>query len=213
MIALLGWRRHLSDRRLLDCYLADRDAEGIEPRAADHLADCLACGDRFAELTSVLDDVRLMGESEAAGVFTSERLHLQQEQIADRLRMLGHIGRVIAFPAHAEGAVPATNAPVGRLTRVAAGWVAAAAAAGIFIGAGAGMLYDGNARSRPAQAVMTQPVGNPTPAPVRVDSSPLDDDALFMSELEAVRDRPRTEELMAFEALTPHTREITYFIP
>jgi hypothetical protein len=36
-------------------------------------------------------------------------------------------------------------------------------------------------------------------------------DDMFMSDLEAVLDRPQTRELVAFDALTPHVREIRDF--
>jgi hypothetical protein len=48
------------------------------------------------------------------------------------------------------------------------------------------------------------PAASPRPALV---SDPAADDA-FLSELELALDRPRTRELIAFDAFTPHVREI-----
>jgi hypothetical protein len=203
----------LSDERLFDAYLAEREGQGVNPLTAEHFADCPSCALRFAELALVLDEVRSGGESEADEVFTPERLMMQQGQIAERLRAIGHAGRVISFPTHAESSSGGVvRVPVERLSRVAAGWMAAAAGVGLFIGASVGVLYNGSVHARTQESVVVQPAASPAPAPVRTEPTLVDDDAKLMSELEAVRDRPRTEELMAFDALTPHTREINYLL-
>ena len=44
-----------------------------------------------------------------------------------------------------------------------------------------------------------------TPAAVRAVTA---DDAAFLSDLELALERPHTRELQAFDALTPHVREI-----
>ena len=44
-----------------------------------------------------------------------------------------------------------------------------------------------------------------------VNAVVADMDDMFMSDLEAVLDRPHTGELVAFDALTPHVREIRDF--
>ena len=41
---------HLRDDRLLDCYLASRHGEALDPPVAEHLTDCDACGARYEEL-------------------------------------------------------------------------------------------------------------------------------------------------------------------
>ena len=62
--------RHLSDDRLLDCYLNERDETTIDPRVAEHLTDCEPCGARYAELTRVMDTVRSEAELETDAIFT-----------------------------------------------------------------------------------------------------------------------------------------------
>jgi anti-sigma factor RsiW len=189
---------HLSDDRLLDCYLNERDETTIDPRVAEHLTDCQPCGARYAELTRVMDSVRSEAELETDAIFTPERLRLQQEQIARRIEHTNRLGRVITFPAPLAGRTMTVSA-----ARTAPRWIAAAAAAGLFVGVALGASYRWNGVPRPARDAMMARSPQLAPA-VRPDSA---DDA-FMSELEMALDRPRTRELIAIDALTPHFREI-----
>jgi anti-sigma factor RsiW len=125
--------RHLREDRLFECYLAEQDGEPLEPPAAEHLTDCPACGARYADLRRFMDTLRADADAELDDVFPAERLRAQQQQIARRIEHLGHAARVISFPGHPPGH-PAIVAP----TRVATRWVAAAAAAGLFLGIGVG---------------------------------------------------------------------------
>jgi len=113
--------RHLSDGRLLDCYLNERDETTIDPRVAEHLTDCEPCGARYAELTRVMDTVRSEAELETDAIFTPERLRLQQEQIARRIEHANRSGRVITFPAPLAGRTMTVSA-----ARTAPRWIAAA---------------------------------------------------------------------------------------
>jgi anti-sigma factor RsiW len=196
---------HLHDERLCDCYYAERAGERADPPAAEHLADCAACGVRYAEMAAFLDGLR--AEADAAGdeVFTPERLGTQQRQIAQRLEHVGCAARLLSFPKYFGGRHPDAAPP-----RVMKRWVAAAAAAGLFIGIGTGIFVESGRRAaRPASGF-----GVAGPAPVApttdgVVSSPLDAaDDQFLAELEMASDRPRTRELMPFDALTPHVREV-----
>lgn len=220
---------HLSDARLFDCHVAERGGEGIAPPAAEHLADCDACRSRYADLTRFMDTTWADADAETSAVFTPERLHQQQLEIARRLELLGHPGRVISFPSGADAAGHDTfdralQQPR-HATRVATRWTAAAAAAGLVIGVGVGIDY--NARTRAARAgsavTAVTPVTNvpgttamvPPPAlsaPAPMMASQPTDQTVFMAELEAALDRPRTRELRALDALTPHVREIQYRI-
>ena len=72
--------QHLSEERLLDCYLNERDGVTVDPRVAEHLTDCRPCGDRYADLARFMDGLRSEAETEADDVFTSERLRAQRQQ-------------------------------------------------------------------------------------------------------------------------------------
>jgi hypothetical protein len=196
---------HLSDDRLLDCYLDEREEATLDPRVAEHLTDCEPCGARYAELVRLLDTARSEAELEADAVFTSDRLRLQQQQIARRIELTNRSGRVISFPA-----------PMARRTmtvsteRTAPRWIAAAAAAGLFVGVALGASYRWSDVPRPgsARGATTARSSQMAPVAVRVNTSQIAADDAFMSELEMALDRPRTRELIAIDALTPHFREI-----
>jgi hypothetical protein len=195
---------HLSDDRLLDCYLTERD-ETIDPRIAEHLADCEPCGARYTELARFMDALHSDADLESDAAFTPERLRLQQQQIARRIEYLNRSGRVITFPAP-----PARRTMTVSSARTAPRWVAAAAAAGLFIGAALGASYRWNGAPQFAITHDATMARSPQLAPMmlRVNSSQTAADDAFLSELEMALDRPRTRELIAFDALTPHFREI-----
>ncbi len=199
---------HLQDERLFDCYLAVRSGESLDPPLAEHLTDCDACGERYAELTQFMEALSLDAAAQADAIFTPERLRAQQQQISRRLEHLGHPARVITFPGRAGSHHIGASAP-----RSARRWIAAAAAAGLFIGVGTGLLLDreaargGSVRTRTLarQALLKPPAAAVEAA--RPDVSEFYDQE-FLSDLELAGDRPRTRELLAFDALTPHVREV-----
>jgi hypothetical protein len=208
---MIGRSEHLHDDSLVECYFADRRGEALDPPSAEHLADCDACGTRYAELVTFLDDVRTASDAESDAVFTTERLRQQQEQILRRLEHASRSARVISFPGQS------LSHPIIGAGRVAPRWLAAAAAAGLFVGVAVGgtILHPGLQRSVIPMRVATSPVASsrlaPTPAvlvnaPANVIDS-IDDDA-FLMQLEFALERPHTQELQPFDALTPHVREI-----
>jgi hypothetical protein len=213
---VLNREHHLQDERLFDCYLAVRAGESLDPPDAEHLTDCDACGERYAEFTQFMEALSVEGTSEADAIFTPERLRAQQQHIARRLDHLGHPARVITFPVLAANHSLGSPAP-----RVARRWIAATAAATLFIGVG--VLLDREAarvapparvRSVARQAVLKAPEsiepGTIEPAAIEITRpDAFQPDEAFLSELELAGDRPRTHELLAFDALTPHVREIT----
>jgi hypothetical protein len=208
---MMGRPRHLHDDRLIECYLADRSGEPVDPPSADHLADCDACAARYAELAGFLTELRTEADLETDAIFTADHLRQQQDQILRRIEHLSHSARVISFP----GQTSQQN--VGATGRVAPRWLAAAAAAGLFVGVAVGgtVLQPGLRRSVPGMRVAGGQSAAarlaPTPA-VRVSNPPTDadtfDDDAFLMELEFALERPRTQELQPFDALTPHVREI-----
>jgi hypothetical protein len=209
---MMGRSNHLQDDHLVECYFADRRGEAIDPPSAEHLADCPTCGARYGELVTFLDDVRTDADAETDAVFTTERLRQQHEHVLRRLEHASRSARVISFPGQS-----GSHPMAGATGRVAPRWLAAAAAAGLFVGVAVGgtLLHPGLQRSVAPMRVATAPSSSarmaPTPAvlvngPTNViDSS--DDDA-FLTQLEFALERPHTQELQPFDALTPHVREI-----
>jgi len=211
---------HLQDDVLFDCYYAARRGETPDPPSAEHLADCDACAGRYTDLGVFLNALSEEADANVSALFPPERLREQQQEIARRLEMVGRAARVISFPGRAPGAGSA--AAQKRRTfasRRAARWVAAAAAAGLFVGVAAGTLYNFGPRfefareSRRAggNAGARQAVTSTLPSRLSsatVEKAVVDMDDMFMSDLESALDRPHTSELVAFDALTPRVRDV-----
>jgi len=198
--ALEALSRHVSEERLLDAYLAARRGERPDPPVAEHVADCSACRARYEELVQLMDLLREEGETEADAIFTPERLRQQHLQIARHIEHVGRAARIISFP---EGLVRRTI--TASTMPSAPRWVAAAAAAGLFIGVALGASYEWGARgghTLPGDMRMA-PVATRGTSPGEVAA----DDA-FLSELELALEHPHTRELRAFDAFTPHVREV-----
>lgn len=207
---MIARAHHLHDNRLFDCYLAERTGEPIDPPTAEHLADCPACAARFSELADFMDVVRAEGETEADAIFTPERLRAQQQHIARRIEHVGRHARVISFPGQfARGTMGGTT------TRTASRWIAAAAAAGLFVGLAAGAGYEWGTHARPRSSIVARDASSARPAhfaPVGTrgnNTAQIASDDAFLSDLEVALERPRTRELLAYDAFTPHVREVT----
>lgn len=166
---------------------------------------------RYAELVTFLDDMRAVSDAETDAVFTPERLRQQQEQILRRLEHASRSARVISFPGQSGGHTTVVGG------RVAPRWLAAAAAAGLFVGVAVGgtLLHPSFERSVTSMRVANNATASvrlaPSPAvlvnaPANVSDS-IDDDA-FLMQLEFALERPHTQELQPFDALTPHVREV-----
>jgi hypothetical protein len=203
---------HLEEERLFDSYLAVRGGQILDPPVAEHLTDCDACGERYAELTQFMESLNVEATAEAEAIFTPERLRAQRQQIARKLEHLGHPARVISFPGRA--ARPYVGSSTARPARR---WIAAAAAAGLFVGVGTGFFFDwerapgrrtGGVIAR--QTILTAPAGRIEDLIeiTRPDPDPSDEVRAFLSELELAGERPRIQVLSAVDALTPHVREI-----
>jgi hypothetical protein len=191
--------RHPTDDSIFEACLAARHGESPSKHVTQHLADCAACAARYDELTGMLDMLRAEGELEADAIFTPERLRHQQQQIARRIEHAGRSARVITFPGRFVGRSNAAHA-----STTGPRWVAAAAAAGLFIGVALGASYPwGGGRHANRIDARFTPVATRGTEPGDVAA----DDA-FLSELELALERPHTRELVAFDALTPHVREV-----
>ncbi len=205
---------HLHDCRLYECYFAERRGEPLDPPAAEHLADCDLCSDRYDDVTRFMTSLADRADDEIETLFPPERLRAQQRDIARRLEQIGHVARVLSFPGRFASRHMHTPA-----SRTATRWVAATAAACLLIGAAAGRFYEQETRdaARLSRAAGHQPSAVTRPvrlAPVSIVAThgtaapAVDADEYFMSDLESALDRPRTRELLAFDAMTPHVREI-----
>lgn len=196
---------HLLEERLFDCYLAARNGEAPPPAIAEHLADCGACAARYAELTSFMEDLRVDATAQADAIFTADRLRLQQQLIARRLEHVGQRARILSFPSRfVRRTMTVTSA------RPAPRWVAAAAAAGLFIGVVVGASYQYGTHGRAVQVGLRSQAGRlATPVATRGDTpGQVAADDAFLSDLEVALERPHTRELVAFDAFTPHVREV-----
>jgi hypothetical protein len=200
---------HLQEERLFDCYLAAKGGEILDPPVAEHLTDCDECGARYADLTSFMETLSMEASAEADVVFSPDRLRAQRLHISRRIEHLGHPARVITFPGRATSHHFGPSIP-----RPARRWIAAAAAAGLFVGVGTGLFLDREGRASfrhtsvatARQAILTAPVEGGLIALERPE--PFESDEAFLSELELAGERPRIRELTAVDALTPHVREV-----
>lgn len=203
---MIGRARHLHDDRLFSCYVAEQSAEQVDSAAAEHLEACAGCRARLSDLARFMDGLRADAETETDAVFTPEELRAQQQHILRRIEHLGQPARVLSFPARL---VHRHLTRVG--ARIAPRWTAAAAAAGLVIGVGVGVLFDARHLAEgPAPSAMTVARPSRATAPVIAVSGPgtaADDDA-FLSEIEAVLSGPHNQELLLFDALTPREPEI-----
>jgi len=196
---------HLQEERLFDSYLTERGGEPIDPPIAEHLADCPSCAGRYADLAAFMDALRREGDADADAFFTPDRLRLQHQQIVRRIALIGRPARVLSFPGRIVRRTIDASA-----TRTAPRWVAAAAAAGLFIGVAVGASFQWSSQPQGRQRFLTDPARAARLSPVATrGTGPADvasDDA-FLSDLEIALERPHTRELQAFDALTPHVRE------
>jgi anti-sigma factor RsiW len=200
---------HLKDEHLFECYLSARIGDAVDPRMAEHLADCRECVARFDELTSFMDASRAEADAETDEVFPAERLVAQHDRVMQRIEHVHRSARVISFPGR-EPAGPSRGS-----LHLTPRWLAAAAAAGLFIGAVVGGYF---APARLHRATQSQALSAPAVAQPRTGGSPAvlvtssqpeftDDDA-FLLQLEMALARPSTRELLPYDALTPHVRDI-----
>jgi hypothetical protein len=202
----MGRPRHLAEDHLFECYTAERAGEPLDPRSAEHLADCGECGDRYADLSRFMDGLRTEANAEADALYPAEWLDAQRHSILRRVEHLGHAARVITFP----GRLVTQQMATGIRLRVSP-WAATAAAACLFVGVAVGMFYD--ARNHAPQFAVVRPVpGSAAVQGTAGTGAPpvaIDTDA-FLSELERALGGPQTPELMTLDVLSPHVREIVF---
>ena len=201
---------HVKDSRLFASYVDERAGEPLDPRVVDHLATCAECAGRFQEMAAMMNELRESADAEADAVFSPARLEDQRQQILRRLEQVNRPARVISFPGRD---APADARHAGLM---APRWVAAAAAAGLFIGFAVGG-YLGPERLRRARSSSFTQSAPPAMSVQRVSSTPAirvgttqpepaDDDA-FLIELETALVR-HARELQPFDAMTPYVSDV-----
>jgi hypothetical protein len=185
---------HLTDDRLIDVCL-DRAPSAAEQQ---HLSGCDTCRQRHASLVRVLDDASGVASAEADVLFTEERLSRQRAHILQRVEQESRHGQLITFPAG-----KATSP--GRLRiRPASRWIAAAAAAGLFIGMLAGHLaHDFTAgRVLPNRAAATMPATT-----IQAVSTTLSEEE-FLGQIEMAIEGTGGSALRPLDDLTPRVWEV-----
>lgn len=187
-------QRHLTDDRLIEICLGG----AATPEPDPHLLGCGECELRRAALTEMLGQVSEAAAVEADAAFPAERLARQQTRILTRIDQEGRPGRVIAFPAgHPQEPVAARTRPA------ASRWVAAAAAAGLFVGLLAGhFAHDlpGGGRLAAAPQIVTNEAG--AGVTMRAVSTTLSDDE-FLGQIEVAIGSGGPAALRPLDAVTP----------
>ena len=54
---------HLPEHVLFECYLTRQSGQPLDPRAAEHLADCTDCAAVFDGFATLMGDIRADGEA------------------------------------------------------------------------------------------------------------------------------------------------------
>jgi hypothetical protein len=197
LLSALGRRRHLDDIAFSELWSA-ATAGGHDTIAVSnsaHLESCAACRARYEAFAEWFADARVEAIAAAGEAFPAERLAAQQSHILRRLEALERPARVIAFPKYAQPVTTTRSGPQR--------WIAAAAAAGLIIGLGAGELLDLGRSARLRPAADNQPLPRPAHSSVQPISANSDDALLYDADLS-----PRVEALQALDAITPRPRDL-----
>ena len=197
--------KHLPDDRLIELCVVDT------PSATEqqHLSACARCDARRLRLQRLLDDVSHTATAAVDAAFPAERLARQQARILSHLQHDGRPAKVIAFPAgHTQHETAATR------TRPGSRWIAAAAVAGLVVGAIAGRFGHDYSFAHPAGRVIVaraaeQPrlQASSGASGLREVSTSLSDDE-FLNQLEIAIDAPAAAALQPIDDLTPTAWEV-----
>jgi hypothetical protein len=199
-------RRHLDDRAIAALWSARATGTSLDSGLIGdgHVGECAQCRARYDAFADWLSDTRAAAIGEAEEVFPAERLAAQHAQIVRRLEALERPARVIAFPRFSHGAVAVRRGPQR--------WIAAAAAAGLIVGLGAGELRDFRRavhRGAPAGYLSGPPLSPVTQTAGGVlQPVVLTSDDAFLYDSEEASTSSRVEALHALDALTPLVRDM-----
>jgi len=169
----------------------------LDGRQSAHLAGCVRCHEAAARARHEAVALRAEAITAADAAFSPAALERQRRSILARITRGHRSARVLAFPA--------PDVAVSR-RRADRRWLAAAAAAGLVLGALAGQLP--HLWRGPATPVTGAAVAPPPTAVItaRADSRPFDD--TLLREVEAALAPGSRPELRALDALTPVHYEI-----
>lgn len=191
--------------------LLNGEAPALKPSAEKHLLRCERCAARLEELREVLAGERHDAADAADAAFSEARLADQRRGILGRLEHLQRNTRVLRFPTLAEE-------PANRRERPAMRWLAAAAAAGLFVGLAASPIVFPDVKQRfprtalgatrqapTAEKWWLPSVGGAQPGTSTIS---LETDELFLSEMEYALNKRRSPALRALDDMTPRTHEL-----
>lgn len=205
-----AWQRerHLADHELRRIAATDQDrlptseadgSEIAEPRSLAHLAGCDICRQRADQQQAALLDLADAARGSLDELFSPNRLERQVAGVMRRLDGGQERGRLLLFP----GRIGVRFRPA----IVSRRWIAAAAAAGLFLGLVTGQLVS---LDRPAGLSVSRATTTPgTPAPTRTAplTPPLtaeaDDGEALLFEVDAALTSLGSPELRALDDLTP----------
>jgi hypothetical protein len=201
---------HLREHRLAGAalQLLNGEAPALKPSAQTHLLRCERCAARLEELREVLAGERHAAVDAADALFAEERLAAQRQTILGRLERRHKSARVLRFPPVA--------VPVNRRDRPAMRWIAAAAAAGLFVGLAASPVVFPDVQRFPRTAAANRhwpvvgakwwmPSVSAKPGQSRIAP---ETDELFLSEMESALNKRRIAPLKALDDLTPRTHDL-----
>ena len=170
--------------------------------AHPHLQTCAECRDRSARFETWLNDIGDELRAEADAAFPTDRLAIQQAQIARRLELLERPARVIAFPKAAR-AVISGHSNVRR-------WVTVAAAASLIAGGfGLGQIVPLRTAVEQQAAAVIKPQPHLTTSEATERARGLTAEPTTNKDDELLSDafRSRVTSLNALDELTPHARD------
>lgn len=171
-----------------------------DPEVARHLVDCQRCREIADRARALFEEARVQAAHEADAVFTDAVLDRQRAHIMRRIEQHGQPARVLPFPAPSLAWTGTGHA--------ARRWIAAAAAAGLLVGAFAGRFVTLRHEGRLARS--TSPAVTAVSSPGSPDALAAPNeraaDEAFLVELE-VAASPRIEPLRAIDAMTPRIND------
>jgi hypothetical protein len=201
---------HLREHQLAGAalQLLNGEAPALKASAESHLLRCERCAARLEELREVLAGERGAAADAVDALFAEERLKEQRQSILDRLERRQKSARVLHFPAITE--------PVNRRDRPAMRWVAAAAAAGLFVGLAASPVVFPDVQRFPRSSAANRSWSSgakwwvPSSVTAKPGTSRItpETDELFLSEMESALNKRRIAPLKALDDLTPRTHDL-----
>ncbi len=189
-----GPGRHPSDDDLTLLALAGIHAADV--LVAVHVSECATCTERMARLEAALSSQRDQLAAAADRVFTPARLEHQRSAILHRIGGARLGARVLAFPRRAVAGTPRRET----LRRS----VAAAAVAGLLVGAVAGRLFDPGRTYLGRERQNASRITEDRTAGLEARQATAAADEAFLRDFETAVGAPQVEALRTLDELTPH---------